>query len=820
MTHADARDTIPRNCTIRPVPFSRVRLTDAFWAPRIETNRTVTIPCGFRKCEETGRVDNFAKAAGLKDCEHSGVYPFDDTDIYKILEGAAYSLAVHPDTELDAYCDRIIELVAAAQEPDGYLFTARTNQAPKLAIRIGTARWSMLREQSHELYNLGHLFEAATAHFQATGKRSLLDVAIRAANLIVEVFGPGRNEEAPGHQVVEMGLVKLYRVTGNQAYLDLARFFLEARGPGDCKHGEYDQTHLPVLEQADATGHAVRAGYMFAAMADIAAAKGDRRYVDAVDRLWDDVVCRKLHVTGGVGARGSWEGFGDAYELPNMSAYCETCAAIANVYWAHRMFLLHGHARYIDVLERSLYNGVLSGVGLSGDRFFYGNPLMSMGQHERSEWFTCSCCPSNVARFIPSVPGYAYGVTDACVYVNLYAAGEAELTVARQTVRIVQHTEYPWDGRIGLRLALAEPAEFALALRIPGWARGRPVPSDLYRNLAEPAGARPRLAVNGEDVALTLVNCYATVVRTWSDGDTVELDMPMVVRRVVAHESVAEDRGKVAFERGPLVYCAEWPDQPDERVLHLVVDDTAPVTVEQAFLPAHPVTVEQAFLPAHPVTVEQAFLPAHPPPGKPAPQLRILRSTATALRESDDGSCVLRNTQPIALIPYYAWAHRGKGEMAVWLAREEAAARPLPRPTIGATSTVRVSGDREPTTALNDGLTPANSNDHSMPFLHWWPRFGEREWVEYHFEAPAEVSRVEVYWFDDSPGGGCRVPAAWELFYRDDGTWRLVEDAGAFTVARDTFNEATFKAVRTDALRLEIQMQDGVSGGILEWIVE
>jgi len=782
----------------RPVSFTQVRLSDAFWASRIETNRIVTIPCAFRKCEEAGRVDNFAKAAGRKDCEHSGVYPFDDTDVYKTLEGAAYSLAVHPDAELDAYCDRLVELVASAQEPDGYLFTARTNNAPKIAKRIGAGRWSMLREQSHELYNLGHLFEAAVAHYQATGKRSLLNVAIKAADLIVDVFGPGRNEEAPGHQVVEMGLVKLYRVTGNQAYLDLAQFFLEARKPGDYTYGEYDQTHKPVLEQTEATGHAVRAGYMYAAMADIAATTGDRRYVDAIDRLWDNVVSRKLYITGGVGARGSWEGFGDNYELPNMSAYCETCAAIANVYWAHRMFLLHGHGKYIDVLERSLYNGVLSGVALSGDRFFYGNPLMSMGQHERSEWFTCSCCPSNVARFIPSVPGYVYGVKDDCIYVNLYASGEVKLTLGDTDVRLVQETDYPWDGRVTIRAAFADrmdfsksadfaqPAEFALALRVPGWARGEPLASDLYRYV-DAQNTVPRLTVSGRDVPLTVDDGYAVVRRRWCDGDTVELELPMPVRRLAAHESVEADRDRVAFQRGPIVYCAEWPDQPDERVLHLVVDDEEEFAISEG--------------------------------DSELGTLRRLHANGIALQESEDGSCILRNRQPLTLIPYYAWAHRGKGEMAVWLARAESAARPIPRPTIASTSTIRVSDDRPQTMALNDGLTPANSNDHSMPFLHWWPRFGEREWVEYHFAEPAEIRRVAVYWFDDSPGGGCRIPTAWELFYRDGDEWRLVEGASPYVVAKDTFNEVTFAPVHTCALRMEVQMREGVSGGILEWCV-
>ncbi|MBW8039927.1 MAG: hypothetical protein FVQ85_08015 [Planctomycetes bacterium] len=627
---------------IEPVSFTDVKVTDEFWAGRIETNRKVSIPYAFGKCEETGRIDNFAIAGGLKEGVHRGSYPFDDTDAYKILEGASYCLSVHPDAKLEKYVDDLIVKIAAAQEDDGYLFTARTNKAERLVNWYGKERWEKLGG-SHELYNMGHLYEAAVAHYRATGKRSLLDVAIKNAEFLATVFGPGKNETAPGHQIIEMGLARLYRATGNEKYLKLAKFYLDTRGPGG---NSYHQSHQKAFEQSEAVGHAVRASYMYCGMADVAALTGDKRYLDASERIWDNVVTKKLYITGGIGARGSGEAFGKNYELPNGSAYCETCAAIGNVMWNHRMFLFGGDAKYIDVLERTLYNALISGVSLKGDSFFYPNPLESRGQHKRSPWFGCACCPGNITRFIASVPGYIYARRGDTVYVNLFVDGSAEIKMGKNIVRLKQKTEYPWDGKVKITVGPARPARFSICVRIPGWARNEPVPSDLYRYVNS-SSEKVSLKVNGKKAAAAMEKGYARISRAWKHGDVIEVTIPMPVRRVVSHEKIAGNTGKVALQRGPIVYCAEWPDN-DGHVLNLVLGDNAKFTTEHRKDMLNGVTV--------------------------------IKSKAAALSYGKDGKSTIKKKQDFAAIPYYAWAHRGAGEMAVWLARDESAAKPLTQP--------------------------------------------------------------------------------------------------------------------------------------------
>ena len=560
---------------IRPVPFTAVQIQDGFWSPRLETNRSVTVRHDFDKCETTGRVANFAVAGGLAKGEFVGLFGFNDSDVYKVIEGASYSLRLRPDPGLDSYVDGIIAKIAAAQEDDGYLYTAGTipTLAQKPTCCVSRPRWSDIAS-GHELYNLGHLYEAAVAHYQATGKRTLLDVALKSADLLTREFGPGRRLDPPGHQEVEIGLVKLYRATGERKYLDQARFFLEQRGnaAGHKLYGAYSQDHMPVLQQTEAVGHAVRAGYMYSAMADVGALTGDEGYVRALGGLWDNVVSRKLYLTGGIGARREGEAFGDDYELPNRTAYAETCAAIANAMWNHRLFLLHGDAKYLDVLERIVYNGFLSGVSLDGERFFYPNPLASdgersfnMGQKGRSAWFDCSCCPTNVVRFLPSMAGYVYAQRERDVFVNLFVAGRGELDLDGLKLGIRQETRYPWEGRVRIVLEPGRPTELALHVRVPGWAQGRPVPSDLYR-YAE-GGAEPfTLAVNGQPVKPEIVRGFAVLRRTWKAGDAIELSLPMPVRRVLSHEKVAANAGRVAIERGPVVYCAEAADNGGPRL--------------------------------------------------------------------------------------------------------------------------------------------------------------------------------------------------------------------------------------------------------------
>ena len=616
---------------ITPVAFTGVTFDDRFWLPRLTTNREVTIPYDFRKCEETGRIDNFAKAAGLMAGPHEGIF-FNDSDVFKVVEGTAYSLSLHPDSELDAYLDDLIAKIAGAQEDDGYLYTARTIDPETMdPEREGLTRWSNLRV-NHELYNVGHLYEAAVAHHQATGKRTLLEVAIRNAELIDSVFGPGKIRDVPGHEEIEIGLAKLYRVTGERRYLALAKFFLDQRGQPDRGNLQanydnpgYTQDHLPVTEQREAVGHAVRAGYLYSGMADVAALAGDRAYIDALDALWTNVVAKRMYLTGGIGARHHGEAFGDDYELPNAKAYAETCAAVANAMWNHRMFLLHGDAKYLDVLERTLYNGFLSGISLHGDTFFYANPLASDGEWPfnvrtgavRYPWFECSCCPTNVVRLLPSLPGYAYAHRDGDLYVNLYVAGTAAVATAAGGVTLTQDTDYPWSGAVKLTVDPPADSAFAIRLRIPGWARGEPVPSDLYRHL-DASGAAPSLRVNGAPADLELDRGFAVVRRHWRPGDVVELDLPMPVRRVVSHTGVAGNRGRVAVERGPLVYCAEGADNGGT-ALELTLPDAAVLTAEHD---------------------------------------AGLLGGVTTIRGGG-----------ITLIPYYAWSHRGAGEMTVWLQR-------------------------------------------------------------------------------------------------------------------------------------------------------
>ncbi|ARK12764.1 beta-L-arabinofuranosidase domain-containing protein [Fibrella sp. ES10-3-2-2] len=768
---------------IQPVPFTAVKVTDQFWAPRIRLNHDVTIPIALNHCYSTGRVDNFLVAGHLKEgTKFCTEFPFDDTDIYKIIEGASYSLQTFPDKKLDARIDSLIAYVAKAQEPDGYLYTARTIDPLHPHPWAGLKRWEKESDLSHELYNSGHLFEAAVAHYQSTGKRSFLDVAIRNADLLVKEFGPGKLRHAPGHQVVEMGLVKLYRTTGNKQYLDLAKFMLDVRGTGK----EYSQDHKPVVEQTKAVGHAVRATYMYSGMADVAAITGNKAYLTAIDQIWNDVVDDKYYLTGGIGAAGGHEGFGDSFELPNMAAYNETCAAIGNIYWNQRLFLLHGDARYYDILERTLYNGMLSGVSLSGDRFFYPNPLESKGQHARSAWFGCACCPSNVCRFIPSVPGYVYAQRGSRLYANLFINSTAAVTLNGTPVSVSQQTTYPWNGDVQFVVDPAKASTFELAIRIPGWAQNKPVPGNLYSFVSQ-STSRATLSVNGTPLAYELENGYAIVRRAWKKGDVVRLDLPMAVRRVQANALVKADENKIALERGPIVYCAEWNDAPDGHVLDLIVPGNAPL---------------------------QASFRSDLLGG-----VEVITGDVQKARRTTDGQI---NTTPTKLtaIPYYAWANRGAGEMAVWLADKPAAARPTPAPTIAATSTITASLKTKALMALNDQDTPKSSNDRDNLYYHWWPKRDTLQWVQYTFSKPATVSSAKVYWFDDSPWGGCRIPASWKLMYQTAaGDWQEVKAKTPYAVTKDRFDEITFEPVQTGAVRMLVQLPKEASSGIIEWSV-
>ncbi|NUQ66462.1 MAG: glycoside hydrolase family 127 protein [Pirellulales bacterium] len=597
----------PVHRKLSPVPFTEVKFSDVFWAPRLETNRTKSLPHNFKWCEQTGRVSNFAKAAGLMPGAFEGIY-FNDSDVYKVLEGASYSLAQHPDPVLEKMVDDVIAKIAAAQQEDGYLNTYYTLVEPD-------QKWTNLPVR-HELYCAGHLFEAAAAHHRATGKRTLLDVATRFADLIDRIFGPEKRYGVPGHEEIELALVKLYEVTGQRRYFDLARFFLDIRGDASKRKiaGAYCQDHMPVRQQSEIVGHAVRAMYLYAGVADVAAYTGDQGFVDAMDRLWQDVVLRKLYITAGIGARHQGEAFGEPYELPNDTAYCETCAAIGLALWSHRMNLMHADARYADVLERAYYNGILSGIGMDGEHFFYVNPLASGGTHHRQPFYPCACCPTNVVRILPSLPGYVYAQDGHSVYVNLYVAGSAEVPLGNRTVKIVQETRYPWEGEVKVTILPGETATFDLRLRIPGWCEGG------------------KLAVNGQPVEpLQVEKGYAVVRRQWAPGDSVQLRLSMEIRRIEAHPKVEADRGRVAIQRGPIVYAFE------------AVDNGGPV--------------------GRIILARDPQLSAEHRPD--------LLGGVTVVRGLD------RDRKPVVAVPYYGWDHREAGEMAVWVGQEGKSRQPV-----------------------------------------------------------------------------------------------------------------------------------------------
>ena len=770
-----------------PVPFTSVRVTDSFWGQRLKASREVTIPLAFSKCEETGRYENFVKAAHPSESYKVGGLSFDDTDVYKTIEGASYLLQTYPDEKLEAYIDSVLEIVATAQEPDGYLYTARTMNPKHPHEWAGSKRWEKVEELSHEFYNLGHMVEGAVAHYQATGKRNFLDIAIRYADCVCREIGPGEGQlvRVPGHQIAEMALARLYLVTGDRKYLDEAKFFLDQRGH-TSRRDEYSQAHKPVVEQDEAVGHAVRATYMYAGMADVAALTGDTAYVHAIGRIWDNIVGKKLYITGGIGATANGEAFGKNYELPNMSAYCETCAAIGNVYVNYRLFLLHGEAKYYDVLERTLYNGLISGVSLDGGGFFYPNPLESRGQHQRQPWFGCACCPSNICRFIPSLPGYVYAVKDKDVYVNLFMSNEADLKVGKKDVVLEQQTRYPWTGDVTVSVKKNKAGTFALKIRIPGWVRGEVVPSDLYR-YADGKRLGYAVKVNGEPVEAELQSGYFTIERKWKKGDRVEVHFDMEPRVVKAHHKVEADRGLVAVERGPLVYCAEWPDNDFDLTNMLVNRTPAFETVERPDL---------------------------------LYGLTEIRTDAQVLGYDPSGRLTVSDVE-LTLIPYYAWAHRGPGNMKVWLPQEVGATSPSLPATLASESKLDASHKTTALSAVNDRLVPVDENDRSMAYYHWWPKKGSTEWLAYEFPRPQSVSSSTVYWFDDEPWGGCRVPKSWKLYYKDGrGRWMPVETKGAYGREKGVPNTVEFTPVQTTALKLEVELPADNSSGIYEWEVK
>ena len=639
------------------VPFTSVKITpNTFWGDRIRAAREVTIPLAFSKCESEHRYKNFEMAAyTLQHPGHPGLqtpewdvskfmgFSFDDTDVYKTIEGASYVLQTFPDEKMKAYIDSVLDVVGAAQEPDGYLYTARTINPEHPHQWSGKNRWEAEEILSHELYNLGHMVDAACAHYQATGSDKFLNIAKCYADCVVKEVGANAGQACvvPGHQIAEMALARLYVITGEKKYLEEAKFLLDYRGKTGRKD-VYSQSDKPVVNQTEAWGHAVRAGYMYAGMADVAALLGDTAYIKAIDTIFENIVGKKYYLTGGVGARHEGESFGADYELPNLTAYNETCAAISMVYLFERMFLLHGDAKYIDCLERTLYNGVISGMSVDGGKFFYPNPLSSDGHYcfnadstmTRQPWFGCACCPSNLSRFIPSMPGYVYGVRENNLYVNLFAANTATINVAGKEVTLEETTQYPWDGDISIKInkivnRKSSNRQFTMMIRIPGWVQDKVVPSDLYA-FSDDVKSDYKISVNGTPVAhYQLNNGYLAIDRNWEKGDVVRIHFDMPVRTVVANSHVADDCGRVAVERGPLVYCAEWADNEGINPHELQLAQQPQFKVEAGYGIKNTEGDGKTF--------------------------NVTAITAQA----QEGS--------VKLIPYYAWNHRGAGKMDVWL---------------------------------------------------------------------------------------------------------------------------------------------------------
>lgn len=775
---ANANDRVGRS--LRAVPFEAVHLDDAFWSRKIDTNRTATIEANLRQCETTGRIKNFAVAGKLVPGRHEGAL-FNDSDVYKVIEGIAYTLTSRRDAELERRADDIIDQIAAAQQPDGYLNTYYTLAEPQ-------ARWKNI-QFGHELYCAGHLIEAAVAYKQATGKDKLLKVAERLADHIASEFGPDKRHEASGHEEIELALVKLWQATGERRFLDQARFFLDMRGRADGRKlfGEYAQDHQPVREQTEVTGHAVRAMYLYAAMADVAAATGDKELFAALERIWQDVVGRKMYVTGGIGPSAHNEGFTVPYDLPNDSAYAETCAAIGMALWNHRMFLMTGDGKYADVLEREVYNGLLSGVSLSGDRFFYVNPLGSKGGHHRVPWFDCSCCPTNIVRYIPGLGERVYATRGDELWAVLYAAGTAEVTLggkipedepadrddsAKATrLRVTQTGRYPWDGHLELKLDPTAERAFAVKLRVPGWCH------------------KFDLALNGQTIKTPAVDKgYVTLRRKWQPGDTITLELAMPVERVHADPHVKADVGRVAIARGPVVYCLEGADN-DGHVRDLYLPADAPLTDE----------------------FQPDLLDG----------VTVVHGKAMGVSADADGELA---TSPVAFtaVPYFAWDNRQPGPMVVWLPETPELAE------VAGREGERVKGmfvsashcyANDQVAALADGKLPKSSDDHSLPRMTWWDHCGGNEWVSYRFERPRRISSSSVYWFDDTGRGQCRVPASWRLLWLHGDRWKPVKlvDGQQYTTELDRFNRVEFEPVTTRGLRLEVGLQPDFSGGILEW---
>ena len=743
--------------SIKAVPFTDVDITDTFWNPFIERNLKISIPQMLKEYNDPNQIP--------------------DT---RLIEAASYVLAKYPDEQLEKRIELLSERVANS------FLSADPSQ-----------RWKNLL--NGELYSAGHFFEAAVAFYQSTGNKKILEAAVKVADSIDSVFGPDKRRDVSGHEELKIGLLRLYHLTGNRKYYRLARFFLDERGyshNGRKLHGPYAQDHMPVTKQTKAVGHCVRAMYLYNPLAEIAELSKNPAYTKASERIWEDAVSKKMYLIGNFGSHRDYEDFGDDYELPNLSCWNETCSAVGNVFWNHKLFLLNGHSKYIDVMERCLYNGFLAGVSIGGDRYFYQNVLQTIDGFERYPWFGPNCCPPNLSRLLASLGGYIYAQRGNEIFINLFVTNRAKIKLADNVFAITQQTQYPWDGVVRIKVEPQQTTECIIHLRIPCWAQNKPVPTDLYRYI-DTNTEKPALEVNGRPIKITLRNGFASIKRKWKKGDVIKLDLPMPVRRVIAHKKVADTRGRTALERGPLVYCAEAADNGGN-VFNLLIPDDAALHSEY----------------------------------KPnlLGGVAIVSGNVVALSRGKDKISIEKNPCEFVAIPYYAWANRTAGQMAVWLAKEKGRIFLPPVPTIASTSHATCScgkgtvednypGGKVPTvaerfypssqsgcsdiSAIYDQIEPVNSADGSCPYLRLRPRQKDSAWVQYTFAKKTKVSSVQVYWKDDKEY--CLLPKFWRVVYWDAGQWKPVKNHQPYKVERDRFNRITFEPVDTERLRLEIQ---------------
>lgn len=782
---------------VKMIPFQQVKMQDVIWGPRIRTLVNETLPHAFTQTEVAQRrlrmcAEYLENKGGPKPESHR----FNTSDLYKVMEGAALMISAEPNPEIEALMDRIIDIIARAQLDDGYLYVSHIVGNP-IVREMGHRPYSYVLH-SHELYNKGHLYEAAVAYAQATGKKKLLGVAEKNAQHINKVFFIGDlnyNDgkpvnQAPGHQGIEIGLVKLYNYTGKELYLTMAKKFLDIRGVTYVPDGTgtnsptYAQQHAPVAEQREAVGHAVRATYQYAAMAEIDSLLGTDNFTRALDAIWHDIVDTKMHITGGLGAVHGIEGFGPSYMLPNKDTYLETCAAVGNVFFNMRMFLKYLDAEYIDVAEIALLNNGLAGVGLDGTSFFYPNPLEAdEGHRPRAGWFGTACCPSNIARLIPQVSGYMYAADESRLYCTLYAANTAALTLSGTPVELKQVTEYPYAGDIAFHINPESPVKFQLNLRIPTWAGRQLVPGKLYDYTRPSTGWT--VQVNGKEITPSVEKGFACIDRTWNRGDHVRLTLPMPVKVNTCIDKVQDNHDRVAFSRGPLIFCAEGIDNAG--------------AVQRFF-----VNPRQAAQNAQTAKIDSGVLAGLP------------QITIPAGERTHDGF----KTSSLKLIPYFAWSNRDRSSMITWIGTRQELAYPDPRdPANMKFAAVRASHTYENDTvdAVRMRNTPKSSSDTAIPRWTGWPQRGRSQWVEIDLGSVREVVSVSVYWYNDN--GGVQLPGAWHLEAPAAGGWKKIEiyNTDQYSALADNYNVVhPAEKLSTDTLRIVMQPRhDQTSVGIL-----